>query len=200
MSPLCKDRLDKSVGSIIEIISLCKETNLGKHRIFSMMVMYQSVFLPRLIYNCESWSNLTYKDISNLQWAQLNFLTRLMEVPKSTPTAALFLELGILPFQYEIEKRQLVFLEKIPDRQNDDPVKMIYHEMLKYQAERKWANNVHELRSKYNLPLSDENVCNITYDTWKRIANDRIKHVAFLPLAEMCSTDQKTYAFYQIVN
>ena len=31
---------------------------------------------------------------------------RVMEVPKSTPTAALFLELGILPVQYEIEKRQ----------------------------------------------------------------------------------------------
>ena len=63
--------------------------------------------------------------------------------------------------------------------------------MLKYQAERNWANNVHELRSKYNLPLSDENVCNVTYDTWKRIV-DRIKHVAFLSLTEMCSTNTKT--------
>ena len=64
--------------------------------------------------------------------------------------------------------------------------------MLKYQAERNWANNVHELRSKYNLPLSDENVWNVTYDTWKRIVNDRIKHVAFLSLTEMCSADKKT--------
>ena len=77
-----------------------------------MMVMYQSVFLPRLIYNCESWSNLTHKDISNLQGAQLNFLRRVMEIPKATPTAPLFLELGILPIQHEIEKRQLVFLKK----------------------------------------------------------------------------------------
>ena len=75
---LCKHRVDKSVGSIIEIISLCKETNFGKHQIFSMMVMYQSVFLPRLIYSCESWSNLTHRDISNLQGAQLNFLRRVM--------------------------------------------------------------------------------------------------------------------------
>ena len=45
---------------------------------------------------------------------------------------------------------------------------------------------------RYNLPLSDENVCNITYDTWKRIVNDRIKHVAFRSLAEMCSTNKKT--------
>ena len=59
---------------IIEIISLCKQINFGKHQIFSMMVMYQSVFLLRLIYNCEAWSNLTHNDISNLQGAQLKFL------------------------------------------------------------------------------------------------------------------------------
>ena len=69
---------------------------------------------------------------------------------------------------------------------------MIYHEMLKYQAERNWANNIHELHSKYSLPLSDENVCNITYDTWKRMVNDRIKCVEFLSQTEMCSTDKKT--------
>ena len=105
------DTFNSKGNNIIEIISLCKETNFGKHQIFSMMVMYQSVFLPRLIYNCESWSNLTHKDILNLQGAQLNFLRRVMEVPKSTPTAALFLKLGILHIQYEIEKRQLVFLK-----------------------------------------------------------------------------------------
>ena len=43
-----------------------------------------------------------------------------------------------------------------------------------------------------NLPLSDENVCNITYDAWKRIVNDLTKHVAFLSLTEMCSTNKKT--------
>ena len=55
---LCKHRPDKPVGSTIEIISLFKETNFGKHQIYFMITVYQSVFLPRLIYNCESWSNL----------------------------------------------------------------------------------------------------------------------------------------------
>ena len=103
---LRKHTVDKSEGSTVEIISLCKETNFGKHQIFSVITMYQSVFLPRLIYSCESWSQLTPKDNSNLQ-AQLNFLRRVMEVLKSTPSAALFMENGILPTQYEIEKRQL---------------------------------------------------------------------------------------------
>ena len=78
---LCKYRVEKSVGSIIEIMSLCKETNFGKHQIFSVMVMYQPVCLSRLIYNCESRSNLTHQDISNLQGAQVDFLRRVMEVP-----------------------------------------------------------------------------------------------------------------------
>ena len=75
---------------------------------------------------------------------------------------------------------------------------MIYHEMLKYQAERNWANNVHELRNKYNLLLSDENVCNITYDLWKRAVNDQIKREVFLSLR--CALLIKRRAFYHLVN
>ena len=56
----------------------------------------------------------------------------------------------------------------------------------------RWANNVHELHSKYNLSLGDENVCNITYDTWKRMVNDQIKRVAFPSLAKMCSTSSSS--------
>ena len=109
---LCKHRADKSVRSTIELVSLCKETNFGKHQIYSMLTMCQSVFLPRLIYNCESWSNLIQKDISNVQDAQLNFLRRVMEVPKSTTIAALFLELGILPIQYKLKRDSLYFLKE----------------------------------------------------------------------------------------
>ena len=95
-------------------------------------------------------------------------------------------------------KKAACILKKILDRQNDDPVKMIYHEMLNYRAERNWANNVHELRSKYSLPLIDENVCNITYDTWKRMVKDRIKRVAFLSLR--CALLIKRPVYYHIVN
>ena len=28
----------------------------------NMLPLYESVFLPRLVYNCEAWSNLTSKE------------------------------------------------------------------------------------------------------------------------------------------
>ena len=78
-----------------------------------------------------------------------------MEVPKSMPVAALYLELGILPVKYEIEIKQLLFLERILDKEADDPVLLSYQEVLKFGSEDNWANNILGLRQAYNFPLND---------------------------------------------
>ena len=91
-----------------------------------------------------------------------------MEVPNSTATAGLFLELGILPAQFVIELRQLTFSKKILNRDQKDPVKRIYNEMLKYHVEKNWANNVLDVRHKYNLPQNDDNIVNMTWPMGRR--------------------------------
>ena len=69
------------------------------------------------------------------------------------PTAALYLELGVLPISFEIELKQFLYLKRILDKEYDDPVRMVYHTMLKYKEEINWANEVIGVRKKYNLPL-----------------------------------------------
>ena len=91
-------------------------------------------------------------------------MRRVVEAPKSNAT--LFLELGILRIQYEIEKRQLIFLKGILDRQTMTTLKELPGN-VKIPIKKNWANNVHELHSKYNLPVNYENVCNLTYPMWK---------------------------------
>ena len=61
---LSKTRAAKSTGTSIEIISLCKEVKFGKKQIANVFLLYSSLFIPRLIYNCEAWSNVTDKEIS----------------------------------------------------------------------------------------------------------------------------------------
>ena len=84
---------------------------MGNKQIESMLLLYKTVFIPRLIYNCEAWSDLTPKDYLTLQASQLTFLRNVLEVSKATPIAAMYLEFGIMPVRYEIEMRQLLFLE-----------------------------------------------------------------------------------------
>ena len=63
-----------------------------------------------MIYNCESLSKLTSKDLAKLQRAQLHYLRSITEVPKLTVIAAVYLEFGVLPIQYEVELPKLYFL------------------------------------------------------------------------------------------
>ena len=164
----------------------------GTRQIENMLILYQSVFLPRLIHNCESWSNMTPKDYKALQFAQLLYLRNVMEVSRATPTVALFLELGILPIRFEIEKRQLFFFKRLLDKDKSDPVQSVYFEQLKYAAEQNWANYIQGLRHTYNLPLSDDNVRQMTLEQWKVFVKTVIWDEAFMQLMAQCKGNKKT--------
>ena len=115
-----------------------------------------------------------------------------MEVPKSTPVAALYLELGILPVKYEIEIKQLLFLKRILDKEANDPVLLSYQEMLKFGSEANWANNIFSLRQAYNFPLNDANITCMDRRYGKSLGKSAINQVAFSKLVETCSTCRKT--------
>ena len=163
-SDLCKERVTKAKDTIIKLCSLCGETYMGNKQIESMLLLYRTVFTPRLIYNCEAWSNLTPKDHLTLQTSQLTYLRNVLEVSKAMPVAAMYLELGILPVRYETEMRQLLLLKRILDKEHDDPCLLTYNDMLKFENKTNWANNVLGLRRDYNLPLNDDNIKKMSVD------------------------------------
>ena len=51
---LCKERVGRAKGSTFELIALRCEAKFGIRQIENMLILYQSLFLLRLIYNCES--------------------------------------------------------------------------------------------------------------------------------------------------
>ena len=93
----------------------------------------------------------------------------MLEAPKGTPTAALYLELSILPIKFEIEIKQLLYLKRILYKETDDLVQLCYREMLKFSEEVNWTNDVLGLGKQYNLSLNDDTVKNMGVKDWKWI-------------------------------
>ena len=191
-SDLCEERVTKAKGTIIELCSLCKGINMENKQIESMLLLYKTVFISRLIYNCEAWSNLTPKDYLTLQASQLTYLRNVLEVSKATPIAAMYLELGILPVRYETEMRQLLFLKCLLDRKHADPCLRTYIEMLKFENETNQANNVLGLRRDYNLPVNDDNIKKMSVSHWKYFVKCAIFKEALLQLQVELSSNRKT--------
>ena len=63
---LCAERCSRATGTIIELMAICRDVVFGRKQIEVTLLLYTSVFLPRLLYNCEAWSNLSKNDIKSL--------------------------------------------------------------------------------------------------------------------------------------
>ena len=104
----------------------------------------------------------------------------------------MYLELGILPVRYEIEMRQFLFLKRLFDKKHDDPCLLTYIEMLKFENEINWANNVLGLRRDYDLPLNNDNTKKMSVSHWKYFVKSSIFKEALLQLQVELSSNRKT--------
>ena len=117
--------------SMITIASLMAETEVGIHHVNVMLLLYRALFLSTILFNSSTWSNLRKKDLDSLKVLQLKFLKRIIGVASSTCNAFIYLELGILPINFEIEKRQLLYLFRILQLEESDPVLKLFWELVR---------------------------------------------------------------------
>ena len=119
---LMKDRVNREIKAIVSICAILIESDLGKFHMSAALLLYQSLFLQTVLFNSATWSNLLKRDYDKLKKMQSKFIKRIVGVSYSTCTAFTFLELGILPIEYEIHTRQLSYLYEILNLEEDDPV------------------------------------------------------------------------------
>ena len=185
---LIEDRVKKGKACIISAMSLCNEVTLGVYTVETLLLLYKSLFLQVVLYNSQAWCNLTKQELVALRTVQMKFLKRIFHAPSSTANSITMLETGSLPIEIEINKRQLNFLHHVLSQENNDPVKMVYTEELKFNTEKNWANEVTSLRQKYEISESDDELVLYTKERWKKIVENKVKAYALNELnKEMCA-------------
>ena len=181
---LIKDRVKKGKACIVNAMSLCSEITLGMYTINTLLLLYESVFLQVVLYNAQSWSNLTNSNIQELQVVQLKYLKRMLQAPSSTSNPLTFIETGTLPVENVIHIRQLNFLHHILTLNDDDPVKTTYYEQLKYPFESNWGNTIDQIKLRYGVSETDEEIPLISKGRWKRLVKTKVRSCVFQELAE----------------
>ena len=152
--------------------------------IFNRILLYPCLFLQVVLYNAQAWSNLNNMDKKNLQTIQMKFLKRAFHALSSTPNCLTLLETGITPILHAIHIiKQLMFLYHILMLEEGDPVRTTYEQQLKYPAAN-WANEVTNLRSKYEIKQTDKEIKELTQQTWKGIVDTQVRRHAFNQLTK----------------
>ena len=191
---LVNDRIKRGTKAMVSIAALLGETEVGVHKVSLMLLLYRALFLSAILFNSQTWSKLRKKDIDSLQRLQLRFLKRVVGVAASTANSFIFLELGVLPIQYEIEIRQLMFLHRILNLNEDDPVHKMFENQVRMAeaGEENWWSGVKILLPKYNITVTQDEIKNMSKAKFRWMVKKEVERVAFEHLQLECSNLKKT--------
>ena len=168
------DRVNKGLKCMISSISLASEITLGIHLIHTQILLYKVMFLAVVIFNSCAWNNISDTQMSKLRTVQLKFLKRILHTPSSTTNCFTFLELGILPIEYNIHMAQLNFLYHILSLDAEDPVYLCYHQQKLFEFEKNWYNEVVGLRARYELLETDDEIAKLSREEWKAVVRRQV--------------------------
>ena len=100
-----KARAAKGKGIVNRIITILDAIPLGR-RYFEIGIILRDVLLvSSMLFNSESWYNVTEKELELLEIVDLLFLRKLIGAPKSTPKEMLYLERGLIQFKDIIREK-----------------------------------------------------------------------------------------------
>ena len=191
---LIADRKKRGIKAMVTISALMAEVNLGIYRISTFLLLYWSLFLSTILFNSQTWSNLRKKDINTLTTLQLKFLKRIVGVSSSTSNSFIFLELGVLPIEHEIGKRQIMFLHRILQLEESDPVNIMFWNVkaLHEAGEKNWWTEVVGKMERYNLACDLKEIESLSKNVFASRVKKAIAKTAFLELQKQCSSMKKT--------
>ena len=99
----------RSFGVSSNMFAVASEPTLAKIKIQTLIQLYQTCWIPAILHGCETWM-MDRSALERLKALQLNIVKQIFKAPKSALISALLGETGILPIQYEIQKRQMMYL------------------------------------------------------------------------------------------
>ena len=150
-----------------EIIAMGSFREVGREFLRVRLELFEKCWMPGVTNGIHAWTQLTDKDIYDIEQIQIKYIKRVCEMPTSTPTAALIMELGIWPATEAIQ-----YLSA-----------MLYHELIRSDEQRIASSIVKEQSEKImkkSLPnrvkamMKDigckfEDINNMKKSAWKKM-------------------------------
>ncbi len=134
-----------------ECMSIINNKLLSRKRIRVGVNFLQTMIIPTLTFGAETWNKLTEKEKDEINGVQTSYLTKLLDVPVTTPKCALIGSLNLTKIEHIANARKLQYYVDLQNREeNRLEVKM---QKLQQNKNMSYEREINELREKYNLEI-----------------------------------------------
>ena len=183
-----EDRRLKINGVVAEIRSIMMEAEEDLE-ILAAIQYYEGIVKTKLIYNCESWINITKSNMEELEKIQNNSLKRLLRIPFSTPSVGLLYELKIPSIKTSIIQRKLMYYHKLLNTE-----KSLAASILKQQDSIQSNHFLKEIKQAlhdYKINNEIKEIQEMSKNQWKKIVQKSLNEFDESEIKKICEISSK---------
>ena len=116
--------------------------------------LYQAIANPMITYNTETWTNITTKDINELEKIQKTILIKLYKLPKTTPYYGILSEVGMWTVEIQIQYKKLLLLHTLLNSDDERIAKKVLLEQMKQDIPKSWYPEVKRIAEENEIDLA----------------------------------------------
>ena len=180
-----ENRVLKGQGKIALIMSMIEKISLGKHFFKIAFLMRESIFLSSILTNSEVWYRLTKTDIEELELLDRALLKRILSVPDSTPTAALYLETGCQSTGTIIKARRINYLQYLLKLPKEEMLFKFFQCQWLDHKKHDWTEQVKCDLEDFDIKIDMESIEKKSVFSWKQYVKKKAKEFEFKRLMKL---------------
>ena len=181
-----KTRVNKCRGVATKILTILEGIPFGKQYFKIGMILRDSLLISSLLFNSETWYNLSTRELELLETVDLYLLRQLLKAPKGTPKEMLYLELGILPFRDIIIGRRMLFLHTILNEDQNSLIYKFFKTQCKYKTRRDWVTTIEKDLEYLELnSLKFEGIRNMKKSQFRNLVKEKLEQKTFMKMENL---------------
>ena len=116
---------------------------------------------------------------------------RILEAPCSTPVEALYLELGLLPINYILKGRRLMFLHYVLNLDEEEMLSQFFWAQWKSPVTSDWTETIKKDLKILQIDKTLHQIKIMKKETFAKLVKESCRHVAFNELIDMKNSHSK---------
>ena len=157
-----------------EIKFLVDQPAFKKQKIEITLKLIETILIPKILYGCETWTNISKQQLKTLEKMQKDAVTKTNSIPSTTPYQGITYECGLMPITYRIKMKRLVYLRKMIKMKDSRLTKKVYKEQKRLNLNNCWNSEIKNDLKELNINISEKQIGKLTSKEWKNMIINRI--------------------------
>ena len=179
------ERENKTKATTRKILTWCSTDVIRQVEIWALLKLHETSTISMMLTNCETWL-LNKGERTRFDKIELWALKKILNVPLTTPSPAVWFATGSLLTSLKIDQRQLLYLRTLLQRPEDDWTKKIL--LLQNEMNIGWAKNIRLKLEEYGLETSWDKIKHTAEPLWKGQVKLAVEKMNTEKIIEMCSS------------